>query len=88
MREMSASEASRNFAAVLDEAEHGETVVVTRGGRQVATIAPAPRGNGHALRQVLEHWRGRTGVDATFAEGVEDARQNLDAEQDTDPWHV
>ncbi|MGH3907938.1 MAG: type II toxin-antitoxin system Phd/YefM family antitoxin [Pseudonocardiaceae bacterium] len=31
MREVSATEASRNFSAVLDSAEHGETVLVTRG---------------------------------------------------------
>jgi hypothetical protein len=32
MREMTAAEALRNFSAVLDEAERGEAIVVTRGG--------------------------------------------------------
>jgi prevent-host-death family protein len=33
MREISASEVSRDFAAVLDAVERGETIVVTRSGR-------------------------------------------------------
>jgi prevent-host-death family protein len=49
---MSASEASRNFSTVLDSAEHGETIVVTRAGHQVALIVPAPRANGGALREL------------------------------------
>ncbi|MGA2929327.1 MAG: type II toxin-antitoxin system prevent-host-death family antitoxin, partial [Solirubrobacteraceae bacterium] len=53
---MSASEASRNFSAVLDCAEHGETIVVTRSGQRVALITPAPRTNGGALRNVLNRW--------------------------------
>ncbi|RCW45229.1 prevent-host-death family protein [Halopolyspora algeriensis] len=67
MRELSVSEVSRNFSAVLDEAEHGETIVVTRSGRRVATIAPAPRGNGCALREVLGRWRGHAAFDEAFA---------------------
>ncbi|WP_235433709.1 MULTISPECIES: type II toxin-antitoxin system Phd/YefM family antitoxin [Protofrankia] len=46
---MTASEASRNFSALLDDAEHGETIMVTRSGRRVAVIMPAPQGNGEAL---------------------------------------
>ncbi len=59
MREMSASEASRNFSALLDCAEHGETIVVTRSGQRVALITPAPRTNGGALRDVLNRCGGR-----------------------------
>ncbi|MBV9721106.1 MAG: type II toxin-antitoxin system prevent-host-death family antitoxin, partial [Mycobacterium sp.] len=36
MREVTASEASRNFSAVLDSVERGEIIVVTRAGRRVA----------------------------------------------------
>jgi len=43
---VTATEASRSFAALLDEVEAGETVVVTRGGRRVASIGPAAAGNG------------------------------------------
>lgn len=50
---MTATQASRSFAAVLDEAERGGTVVITRGGRRIATIGPATAGNGHAVAALL-----------------------------------
>jgi prevent-host-death family protein len=53
MRTVTATEASRAFAALLDEVEHGETVVVTRGGKRIATIGPAGAGNGAAVRGLL-----------------------------------
>ena len=37
MRVMTASEASRNFSALLDAIERGETVAVSRGGKRIAT---------------------------------------------------
>ena len=75
MREMSASEASRKFSAVLDDAEHGETVVVTRGGRRVALIVPVPRANGGVLLDVFRRWRGRVGVDDAFVAHVAAAHE-------------
>jgi prevent-host-death family protein len=86
MREMSASEASRNFSAVLDSAEHGETIVVTRSGHQVALIVPAPRANGGAVRELLQRWRGNPALDDAFAENIDAARQAVAAELDADPW--
>jgi prevent-host-death family protein len=86
MKEMSASEAARNFSAVLDAAEHGESIVVTRSGRRVALIAPAPRANGAALLQVLDRWRGHPALDDAFAAQVEVARGAVSTELDTDPW--
>lgn len=83
---MSASEASRNFSAVLDAAERGETIVVHRGGHRVALIAPAPRANGKALLDVFERWRGRAELDETFAENVAKARTATDPALDSDPW--
>ena len=57
MKVITATEASRRFAAVLDEAEHGETIVVTRGGRRVAIIGPAPATPGAAVKQMLRRHR-------------------------------
>lgn len=85
MREMSASEASRNFSAVLDAVEHGETIAVHRGGRRVALIGPAPRANGKALLDVIERWRGRDELDEAFAENVARVRTSVATELDTDP---
>lgn len=53
MRTVTATEASRSFAAILDEAERGHHVVVTRGGRRIATIGPASAGNGAEVRALL-----------------------------------
>jgi prevent-host-death family protein len=70
MRTATATEASRAFAALLDEVEHGETVVVTRGGKRIATIGPASAGNGAAVRGLL-----LDGVsDRSFARAVRAAR--------------
>ncbi|SFM59971.1 prevent-host-death family protein [Pseudonocardia ammonioxydans] len=85
---MTASEASRNFSAVLDSAEHGETIVVTRAGQRVAVIAPAPRANGAALRAVFERWQGERAVDDAFDARVRAARDTAPAEWDTDPWYA
>jgi prevent-host-death family protein len=73
---MSATEASRSFAAVLDSAEHGETIVVTRGGRRIAVIAPAPASNGTALNDVLNRFR----PDEDFARDIDAVRELLDDE--------
>ena len=54
MSEISATEASKRFADLLDAVEHrGETFTVVRRGRVVATIAPARRGTGADLRRIL-----------------------------------
>lgn len=45
MRTVTATEVSRSLAALLDEVESGETVVVTRGGRRIAFIGPAAVSN-------------------------------------------
>ncbi len=87
MREVSATEASRNFSAVLDSAEHGETILVTRGGEPVATIAPAPRANGAALRTLFARYAATEFDDEAFAETVAEVRDVARADLDNDPWH-
>ncbi|MGH3885809.1 MAG: type II toxin-antitoxin system Phd/YefM family antitoxin [Pseudonocardiaceae bacterium] len=84
---MSASEASRTFSAVLDSAERGETIVVTRAGKRIALIVPAPRANGAALREVFRRWQGNAAFDDAFVANVAAAREAVSAELDTDPWH-
>ena len=66
MKELSATEVARRFSAVLDSAENGEAVVITRGGRRVAMLVPAPRANGAALLEVFRRWDDRVAVDDTF----------------------
>lgn len=86
MRELSASEVSRNFSAVLDSAERGETVVVSRAGQRVAMIGPASQANGAALREVFRRWQDRPALDDGFAAQVDSARDAVSAELDSDPW--
>lgn len=86
MREVSATEASRNFSAMLDSAEHGETILVTRGGEPVATIAPAPRANGAALLELFARYAATPVDDDAFAETVARVRDAARADLDSDPW--
>jgi prevent-host-death family protein len=53
VRTITATEASRNFKAVLDAVEHGETIVVTRGHKRIAVLNPAPAFPGRALKRLL-----------------------------------
>jgi len=55
---LTATEASRHFAAILERARHGESFAVTRNGEQVARILPpvAPQPNGAAILAFLESW--------------------------------
>ena len=67
---MSATEASRSFARVLDDAERGEVTVVTRGGRRIAVIGPVDASNGQAVLDLFD-----SGLpDAAFADDVRAAR--------------
>ncbi|NLU73911.1 type II toxin-antitoxin system Phd/YefM family antitoxin [Streptomyces sp. HNM0575] len=73
MKTMTATEVSRNFASVLDRAEHGETIVITRGGRRLATLAPTTTGNGGALMDFLAAHP----VDEDFERDVASARDSV-----------
>ncbi len=85
MNLVSASEASRNFADLLNRAERGETVVITRGGRRLAVIGPAPVSNGGEIREALTGWRERyPDDDPTFESDIAGARDLLKMD---DPWH-
>jgi antitoxin (DNA-binding transcriptional repressor) of toxin-antitoxin stability system len=66
---MTASEAGRSFLALLEEAEQGGTIVITRGGRRVAMIGPTEAANGRAVLELLA----TTEVDEKFASDVRSA---------------
>ena len=69
MRTVTATEASRSFAALLDDVERDETVVATRGGKRVASIGPTSVGNGAEVPALPA-----TEVDAEFAGDLAAAR--------------
>lgn len=86
MREVTASEASRHFSQVLDLAEQGETIVVTRGGRRVASISAAVQADGAVFRALVERWRDSPALDDAWADQVAASRAAGAGELDTDPW--
>lgn len=81
MKQLSATDASRRFSEVLDEVERGgESFVVVRHGRAVATIGPASGGTGEALKEALR----ANQPDDAWAEDLRELREVV--EPVTDPW--
>jgi prevent-host-death family protein len=78
MKVVTATEASRNFAAVLDEAERGETIMVTRGGKRIAVIGPAPTAPGRMVKAFLTRSAGT--LDDDFETDVASARAAVNDE--------
>lgn len=87
MKEMSAKEAVRNFSAMLTAVENGETILVTRSGRSIATIAPAPRGNVRVLRRVFAEWNAAEIVDDEFESAIQESLSEVSPAEDRDPWN-
>ncbi|MFD4444449.1 type II toxin-antitoxin system Phd/YefM family antitoxin [Nocardia sp. NPDC058519] len=86
MKEISATEAARAFARVLDEAEAGEEFVITRKGVCVARLLPAPRANGAGLNGLARKWSGRIGLDDEFEAAVDAIDLYASTDEDSDPW--
>lgn len=53
MKELSASDAARHFSEVLDEVEHGESFVINRRGKPVASIQPAKRSTWADVKKIM-----------------------------------
>ena len=83
MAEISATDASKRFADMLDAVEHrGETFTVVRRGRAIATVAPARRATVGQLRGFLrEH-----PPDDDWESDLADLRRFIGSAPMTDPW--
>jgi prevent-host-death family protein len=83
MSEISATDASKRFADMLDAVEHrGETFTVVRRGRAIATIAPAHRTSLADLRAFLsEH-----PPDLEWEHDLQDLRRFIGPAPTADPW--
>lgn len=78
MRRITATEAARSFAAMLDDVERdGERFVIERRGRVVAEIGPANAGNGRALKDALSAMV----VDDAWLEELRRVREDLPVQQ-------
>ncbi len=77
MAEITATDAARNFADLLDAVEHhGERYTVTRRGRAVAHIEPVTRGRGVDAKALLRRHR----PDAGWARDLDEVRDLLEVE--------
>ncbi len=78
MIEVTATEASRRFADLLDGVEHrGESYTIVRRGRVIAQLEPAAATNGAAAKAVLRRHR----VDTDWRGEVAALRDQLTAEE-------
>ena len=82
LKQLSATDAARRFSELLDRVErNGESVVIVRHGRAVATIGPAGVGTGKALKEAL-----RAHVpDPDLADEVRELREFVGPAQDRWP---
>lgn len=77
MSEVTATEAARKFADLLDAVEHdGERYTITRRGKAVAHIEPVTRGRGVDAKALLRRHR----PDARWTNDLDDIRDLLEVE--------
>jgi len=78
MTEISATEAARNFAELLDAVEHkGERILIARRGRVVAQIEPVAKGRGADVKSLIK----RHPVDAQWMSVIREVRELVVSEE-------
>ncbi|MGH8884581.1 MAG: type II toxin-antitoxin system Phd/YefM family antitoxin [Egibacteraceae bacterium] len=68
MADVSATEAARNFADLLDAVERGERFTIIRRGKAVAHLEPPHHGRGSDVKSVLRAHRPDPGWASDLAE--------------------
>jgi antitoxin (DNA-binding transcriptional repressor) of toxin-antitoxin stability system len=77
MPDVSATEAARRFADLLDAIEHrGERFTIVRRGRAVAHLEPVSHGRGDEVKSLLRHHR----LDPSWASELAAFRRLLEVE--------
>lgn len=77
MPDVTATEAARKFADLLDAVEHsGERYTITRRGKAVAHIEPVTRGRGADAKALLRRHR----PDARWVRDLDEVRDLLEVE--------
>jgi prevent-host-death family protein len=79
VKTLTATQVARQFSAVLDEVDRGETIVITRDGRKLAILTPVPAANGEAVTAALNDLPD----DDAYWDAVEAARAEVSRS-----WHV
>ena len=79
MRTVGMYEAKTHFSQLVDEVEHGETIMITRHGQVVARLVPAPETRTTDTEAVIaalrELRRGVTLGDLTIRDLIEEGRR-------------
>jgi prevent-host-death family protein len=70
---VTATQAARNFANILDQVERGETIVITRDGVPVGRLTPERRTSAERLKAALRD----NPADGGFAGDLEAAHADL-----------
>jgi prevent-host-death family protein len=70
---VTATQAARNFASILDQVERGETIVITRDGVPVGRLIPERRTSAERLKAALRD----NPADEGFADDLEAAHADL-----------
>lgn len=73
MTDITATEAARKFADLLDAVERGEHFTIVRRGKPVAHLEPAHRGRGADVKELLA----RHDTDEQWSDDIEQSRQLL-----------
>jgi antitoxin (DNA-binding transcriptional repressor) of toxin-antitoxin stability system len=78
MPDVTATDAARNFADLLDAIEHrGEHFTIVRRGKAIAHLEPMNRGRGADVKALLRRHR----PDPDWARDVDKVRQLLEVEE-------
>jgi prevent-host-death family protein len=72
---VTATQAARNFANILDQVERGETIVITRDGVPVGRLTPERRTSAERLKSALQD----NPSDERFGDDLEAAHADLRA---------
>jgi prevent-host-death family protein len=73
MKTMTATQAARNFAGLLDAVEHGDAVVITRDGMPVGRFIPERLTIADRLKAAIRDHA----ADPSFADDLEAARAQM-----------
>lgn len=77
MTDITATEAARKFADLLDAVERGEHFTIVRRGKAVAHLEPAHRGRGAEVKALLT----RHNVDQQWPDDLKQIRDLLQTEE-------
>jgi len=85
MKRISATEASRSFSRVLDQAEHnGESFIIERNGQPVAELRPAPRSS--TVADLVTFLREVPLPDESFRDDMLEIIEQSSRDVGRDPW--